>query len=65
VVDADLKSYCDSIPHGRLLERIRSKVADGGVWGLVESFLKAGIREDLRESTPVAGAPQSAVLDPL
>jgi RNA-directed DNA polymerase len=65
VVDADLKSYFDSIPHDRLLERIRSKVADGRVLGLVESFLKAGILEGLREWTPVAGAPQGAVLSPL
>lgn len=65
VVDADLKSYFDSIPHGRLLERIRSKVADGRVLGLVESFLKAGILEGLREWTPAAGAPQGAVLSPL
>ncbi len=65
VVDADLKSYFDSIPHGRLLERIGTKVADGRVLGLVESFLKAGILEDLREWTPVAGAPQGAVLSPL
>jgi len=65
VVDADLKSYFDSIPHGRLLERLRVKVADGRVLGLVESFLKAGILEDLREWTPVAGAPQGAVLSPL
>jgi RNA-directed DNA polymerase len=40
-------------------------VADGRVLGLVESFLKAGILEDLREWTPVAGAPQGAVLSPL
>jgi RNA-directed DNA polymerase len=65
VVDADLKSYFDSIPHGRLLERLRVKVADGRVLGLVESFLKAGILEDLREWVPVAGAPQGAVLSPL
>jgi RNA-directed DNA polymerase len=65
VGDADRKSYFDSIPHGRLLERIRSKVADGRVLGLVESFRKAGILEDLREWVPVAGAPQGAVLAPL
>src|SRR5579871_4462343 len=37
VVDADLKSYFDTIPHGQLLERVREKVADGRVLKLVES----------------------------
>jgi RNA-directed DNA polymerase len=65
VVDADRKSYSDSIPHDRLLVRIRVEVADGRLLGLVESLLKAGILEGLREWTPVAGAPQGAVLSPL
>jgi RNA-directed DNA polymerase len=65
VVDADLKSYFDTIPHERLLQRIREKVADGRLLGLIESFLKAGILEGLREWTPTAGAPQGAVLSPL
>jgi RNA-directed DNA polymerase len=65
VVDADLKSYFDTIPHDRLLGRIREKVADGRLLGLIESFLKAGILEGLQEWTPVAGAPQGAVLSPL
>ncbi len=65
VVDADLKSYFDTIPHDRLLERIGAKVSDGRVLGLIESFLKAGILEGLQEWTPAAGAPQGAVLSPL
>jgi RNA-directed DNA polymerase len=65
VVDADLKSYFDTIPHERLMQRIRGKVADGRLLRLIESFLKAGIFEGLREWTPVAGAPQGAVLSPL
>jgi RNA-directed DNA polymerase len=65
VVDADLKSYFDTIPHERLLQRIRGKVADGRLLRLIESFLKAGILEGLEEWSPVAGAPQGAVLSPL
>jgi len=65
VVDADLKSYFDTIPHERLLQRLREKVADGRLLGLIESFVKAGVLEDLREWTPTAGAPQGAVLSPL
>ena len=65
VADADLKSYFDTIPHDRLLQRIREKVADGRLLCLIESFLQAGIFEGLQEWTPTAGAPQGAVLSPL
>jgi RNA-directed DNA polymerase len=65
VVDADLKSYFDTIPHDRLLERIREKVADGRVLHLVEAFLKAGILDGLDHWTPETGSPQGAVISPL
>ncbi len=65
VVDADLKSYFDTIPHDRLMGRLRERIADGRVLGLIESFLKAGILDGLEEWEPEAGAPQGAVLSPL
>jgi RNA-directed DNA polymerase len=65
VVDADLKSYFDSIPHDRLMERLRERIADQRLLGLIESFLKAGILDGLHEWEPEAGAPQGAVLSPL
>jgi RNA-directed DNA polymerase len=65
VVDADLKSYFDTIPHGRLMSRLRERIADGRVLSLIESFLKAGIMDGLKEWEPEAGAPQGAVLSPL
>ena len=65
VVDADLKSYFDTIPHDRLMSRLRERIADGRMLGLIESFLKAGILDGLEEWEPEAGAPQGAVLSPL
>jgi RNA-directed DNA polymerase len=65
VVDADLKGYFDSIPHDRLMARLKEKVADGSVLSLIESFLKANILDGLEEWTPTTGAPQGAVLSPL
>jgi RNA-directed DNA polymerase len=62
VVDADLKGYFDSIPHDRLMARLREKIADGPVLRLIEVFLKAAILDDLSTWTPEAGAPQGAVL---
>lgn len=65
VVDVDLKSYFDSIPHDKLMAELRKQVADRRVLALVEAFLKAGILDGLREWTPEQGAPQGAVLSPL
>jgi len=65
VVDADLKSYFDTIPHDRLLVRLRERIADGRMLGLIESFLKAGIMDGMKEWEPETGAPQGAVLSPL
>lgn len=65
VVDADLKGYFDTIPHDQLMSRLRTKIADGRVLSLMESFLQAGVLDGQDEWTPAAGAPQGAVLSPL
>ena len=65
VVDADLKSYFDTIPHDKLMDRLRQKVADGRVLALIEAFLKAGIMDGLEEWTPEEGSPQGSVISPL
>jgi RNA-directed DNA polymerase len=65
VVDADLKAYFDTIPHDRLVARLKEKVADGTLLSLIGSFLKAGIMDGLSQWTPEEGAPQGAVLSPL
>lgn len=65
VVDADLKSYFDTIPHDRLLERIGEKISDGRVLAMIEAFLKQGVMDGLREWTPEEGSPQGAVISPL
>jgi RNA-directed DNA polymerase len=65
VVDADLKSYFDTIPHERLMDRMRTKIADGRVLDLVERFLKQGVLDGLREWSPEEGTPQGAVISPL
>jgi RNA-directed DNA polymerase len=65
VVDADLQSYFDTIPHRALLAKLGNRIADGRVLGLVEQFLKQDIMEDMKRWTPVAGSPQGAVISPL
>jgi len=66
VVDADLKSYFDTIPHDRLLALVKARVADGRVLALVESFLRAGVLEENKGWQPAeCGTPQGGVISPL
>lgn len=64
-VDVDLKAYFDSIPHDKLLDEVRKRVADGRVLGLIEAYLKASILDGMDVWDPARGAPQGAVLSPL
>jgi RNA-directed DNA polymerase len=65
IVDADLKSYFDTIPHDRLMALVGQKVSDGRVLTLIEMFLKQAVLDDLKEWTPEKGSPQGAVISPL
>ena len=65
VVDADLQSYFDSIPHERLMQRVEERISDGAVLELIEGFLKQDILQEGRSWTPTGGTPQGAVISPL
>ena len=65
VVDADLKSYFDTIPHERLMELVRLRIADGRVLKLIQSFLNQNIMEEMKLWKPTTGSPQGAVISPL
>ena len=65
VVDADLRRYFDTIPHDRLVERVKERIADGQVLRLIESFLKQGVLDGLESWTSEEGTPQGAVVSPL
>lgn len=66
IVDADLKSYFDTIPHERLMEKLKEKIADGKVLGLIRQFLKAGVMEEAKDWQPTeSGTPQGGVISPL
>jgi RNA-directed DNA polymerase len=65
VVDADLKSYYDTIPHQPMLKRVGEKVSDSRIMELLEAMLKQGVMETMREWQPEEGTPQGAVISPL
>ena len=65
VVDADLKSYFDTIPHDKLLISVRSRVIDRSVVKLIEMWLKAGVMEEMEVRKETTGTPQGGVISPL
>jgi len=65
VVDADLRSYFDTIPHAQLVQRIEEGVSDGRVLELIEAYLKQDIVKEMERWTPTGGTPQGAVISPL
>jgi RNA-directed DNA polymerase len=65
VVDADLKSYFDTIPKDRLLSLVKQKVSDSAVIALIKKYLDQAIMSELSTWVPVRGVPQGAVLSPM
>ncbi|GAB3000338.1 group II intron reverse transcriptase/maturase [Mycobacterium bourgelatii] len=66
VVEGDIKACFDEIDHSALMGRVRRRVGDNRVLGLVKAFLKAGIlTEDARLQDSTAGTPQGGILSPL
>ncbi len=65
VVDADLKSYFDTMPHQNLLSQLRRKISDNRVLALVEAFPVQEVMDTAKGWTPERGAPQGAVISPL
>ncbi|GLB58087.1 hypothetical protein NCCP133_02200 [Cytobacillus sp. NCCP-133] len=65
VIDADLKSYFDTIPHDKLMSLIREEIVDGSVIGVLESFLQAGVMDGGSFHLNEKGTPQGGVISPL
>ena len=65
IVDADLKSYFDTIAQDQLIERVGEKVWDGRGIGLIEPYLAQPVMDSGKSWTPEAGTPPGAVLSPL
>ena len=66
IVDADLKSYFDTIPKDRLMRRVEERIADGRVLALIRSYLDQGVMDGLRHyEAGEDGTPQGAVISPL
>jgi RNA-directed DNA polymerase len=74
IVDADLSSYFDGIPHSELLKSVARRVVDGAMLHLIKMWLEAPVEEtdedgnkrrNTRNRDEGRGTPQGAPISPL
>ena len=66
VLEGDIEACFDMIDHTALMDRVRRRVGDKRVLGLVKAFLRAGIlSEDGHLRNTATGTPQGGILSPL
>ncbi|MDA3959846.1 MAG: group II intron reverse transcriptase/maturase [Planctomycetota bacterium] len=71
LIDADLKSYFDTIPHDKLLACLAKRIVDRSVLHLIRLWLRAPVEERGRDGRgprrhrPSSGTPQGGVISPL
>jgi RNA-directed DNA polymerase len=66
VLEGDIEACFDNIDHTALMGRVRDRIGDKRVLGLVKAFLKSGIlSEDGATIGTKTGTPQGGILSPL
>ena len=65
VVDADIQSFFDNIPHELIIDLVAERVADGNILQLLCEFLTAEVIEDGDSHPSQKGTPQGGVISPL
>jgi RNA-directed DNA polymerase len=65
VVDADIRSFFDSIDQDILLGLVEERISDRRVLKLIRGWLRSGVMEDWKIRETIAGTPQGGVISPL
>ena len=65
VVDCDIESFFDEVNHDVLMMRLRSKMDDELLLGLIKRYLKVGVMVDGKRKRSVVGMPQGSPLSPI
>jgi RNA-directed DNA polymerase len=62
MVDLDIMSFFDEIPHDLLMEKVRERITHGKVLTLIRGWLTAGVMEDDQFHETEVGSPQGGVI---
>ena len=65
ILEADIRSFFDSVPHPSLMEMLRERVPDGSLLRLVGKCLHVGVLEGGTLTVSEEGTPQGSVLSPV
>jgi RNA-directed DNA polymerase len=65
VIEVDLKSYFDNIPHDKLMQLVRRRISDRRVLRMIERWIKVGVMEEGKVERSIIGTPQGGVISPL
>jgi RNA-directed DNA polymerase len=65
VLDADIRSFFDTINHMWLMKFVERRIADPRMLRLIRKWLRAGVSEDGEWSKTEVGTPQGSVISPL
>jgi RNA-directed DNA polymerase len=65
VIEGDIASYCDTIPHRRLMKAIKKRVADRNIRALLWQFLRAGVMPQGTIKETLTGTPPGGIVSPL
>ena len=65
VLDADIRSFFDTLDHGWLVKFIEHRVADRRVVRLIQKWLRAGVLEDGKRTLSEVGTVQGGSISPL
>lgn len=65
MVETDVASCFEAIPHGRLMQAIEERICDRHVLKLLRAMLRAGVMEAGVVRGAVTGTPQGGVISPL
>ena len=65
VIEGDIASYFDTIPHRRLIKAVKRRVADRDIRDLLWKFLRAGVIYNGKFAETLTGTPQGGIVSPL
>ena len=62
MIEGDITSYFDTIPHRRLNKAVKKRVADRDIRDLLWKFLRAGVMEHGQHKETLTGTPQGGIV---